>query len=433
MPPKTREKFLPHLVDPHEPVDSVQHYKIIGPGLVVAATGIGAADLVATLVAGSRYGYGLLWAVVLGVIMKIVLVEGAGRYSLATGRTIFEGWRTLGPWTTWYFGPYILIWGFVYGATGMSAAAMPLAVLFPVLPLWAWAIVMGLLGFGMVWLGKYRAIEKIMAVLVGLMFLLIVGLAIYTLPHLPDLVAGLLPLIPAGGITYTLALAGGVGGTITLAAYGYWLREKGWASPRFMRIMRLDNRLAYVVSGIFVTATLILGVEVLYTAGLTVSSGDKGLLDLAQVLQDRYGLLMGKLFLLGFWAASFSSVVGVWSGVSLMFADFWAQVRQLPAGHPDSRTGGKYFKFYLLWITFPPMLLLLLDSPIFLILLYGVLGALFMPFLAGTLLWILNTARVPQNWRNGWFANITLAICTILFSILGIYQVFEAVGKALGS
>ncbi|MDN5693135.1 MAG: Nramp family divalent metal transporter, partial [Micrococcaceae bacterium] len=104
-------------VDPHEPLERIERWKLIGPGLVVAATGVGAADMVATLTAGSRYGYTLLWAVVAGTIMKIVLVEGAGRYSLASGRTIFEGWRSLGRWTSWYFGPYILIWGFVYGAT----------------------------------------------------------------------------------------------------------------------------------------------------------------------------------------------------------------------------------------------------------------------------------------------------------------------------
>mgnify|MGYP007004573198 CR=1 FL=1 len=52
---------------------------------------VGAIDLVATLIAGSKYEYGLMWCVVVGCIMKIVLVEGAGRYSLASGRTIFEG------------------------------------------------------------------------------------------------------------------------------------------------------------------------------------------------------------------------------------------------------------------------------------------------------------------------------------------------------
>ena len=106
---------------------TVPKWRVIGPGLVVAATGVGAADLVATLIAGQKFGYTLLWCVVVGCLMKIVLVEGAGRYSLATGRTIFEGWRSLGRWTTWYFGPYILLWGFVYGATAMSSAAMPLA------------------------------------------------------------------------------------------------------------------------------------------------------------------------------------------------------------------------------------------------------------------------------------------------------------------
>ena len=70
-----------------------------------------------------------------------------------------------------------MIWGFVYGATAMSSAALPLAAVFPVLPLWAWAILMGLAGFVMVWFGKYATFEKITAVLVGLMFVTVVGLA----------------------------------------------------------------------------------------------------------------------------------------------------------------------------------------------------------------------------------------------------------------
>lgn len=73
---------------------------LVGPGLVAAATGVGAADMVATMIAGQRYGFALLWAVILGTFMKIVLVEGVGRYSLATGNTIFHDWRELGPWTT---------------------------------------------------------------------------------------------------------------------------------------------------------------------------------------------------------------------------------------------------------------------------------------------------------------------------------------------
>ena len=132
----------------------------LGPGIVAAATGVGAADLVATLTAGSRYGYMLLWAVILGVIFKIVLVEGVGRWYLSTGKTIFQGWRSLGSWTSWYFGPYILIWGFVYGATAMSSAALPLAALFPGVDMKVYAIGLGLVGLGLVWLNRYGLIEK---------------------------------------------------------------------------------------------------------------------------------------------------------------------------------------------------------------------------------------------------------------------------------
>ena len=47
--------------------------------------------------------------------------------------------------------------------------------------------------------------------------------------------------------------------------------------------------LAYLVTGIFVVATLIVGAELLYSARIAVSTGDQGLLDLSGVLADRYG------------------------------------------------------------------------------------------------------------------------------------------------
>ena len=112
--------------------DASPRWRLVGPGLVVAATGVGAADLVATLVAGANYGYALLWCAVVGCVMKIVLVEGAGRFTPGHGpKTIFEGWSSLGRWTTWYFGPYIVVWGFVYGAAAMAGTGLPLHSLLP--------------------------------------------------------------------------------------------------------------------------------------------------------------------------------------------------------------------------------------------------------------------------------------------------------------
>lgn len=408
-------------------------WRIVGPGLVVAATGIGAGDLVATMVAGSNYGYALLWAVILGVVIKIVLVEGAGRWSLATGRTIFDGWQSLGLWAVVYFGIYVVVWGFSYGAAAMSGVGLALNGLFPGVDVRYWAMLAGVAGLVLVWFGRYKPFENVMAVLIGVMFVTVVGSAVLTTPNLREVAAGLVPIIPDGAVLNTLGLAGGVGGTITLAAYGYWLAQKGWATPRWMRVMRIDNAWAYVMSGIFVVSMLIVGAELLYSAGLAVADGEEGLIDLADVLSQRYGAFMAPLFLVGFFAATFSSVLGVWHGVSLMFADFVATTRNLPSDDRRRGAGGAYYRTYILWLTFPPMALLFLDRPILLVVMYGALGSLFMPFLALTLLILMNSKAVPRQWRNRWWVNVILVLVAVMFLFLGGNELLKAIAPVFTS
>jgi len=405
-------------------------WRLIGPGLVAAATGVGAGDLVATLVAGSKFGYALLWAAVIGTLLKISLAEAVGRWSLASGRTIFDGWSSLGPgwfggrlnWASAYFGVYVVVWGFVYGATAMTASALPVAALLDGTPLAldlkAWAILFGLVGLVLVWFNRYPVFEKLMTALVGVMFVTVVGLAVIVAPDLPALARGLIPTLPPQSAFYTLGLIGGVGGTITLAAYGYWIGQKGWRGPAWMRVMRLDNRVGYAMTGLFVVAMLIVGAELLHAASIALAGGDRGLLDLDRVLRERFGDVVGVLFLVGFFAASFSSLVGVWQGVSLMFADFWAHLRGRAGDPAATGESSPAWRGYVLWLTFPPMLLLFMDRPFGLIVAYGALGALFMPFLALTLLWLLNSKRTPAEWRSGWLSNAMLAAGGVLCCVL---------------
>lgn len=74
-----------------------------GPGIVIAVTGVGAGDMVSSLVAGTDFGMVLLWAVILGAILKYFLTEGIGRWYMASGQTILQGWRSLGRVAIWYF------------------------------------------------------------------------------------------------------------------------------------------------------------------------------------------------------------------------------------------------------------------------------------------------------------------------------------------
>ncbi|MFE9887566.1 Nramp family divalent metal transporter [Streptomyces scopuliridis] len=409
----------------------------IGPGIVVAATGVGAGDLVATLIAGSKFGYTLMWAAVIGCVVKISLAEAAGRWHLATGRTLFEGWRSLGRWTTGYFAVYVVVWGFVYGATAMSSSALPIVALFPDGPgLKTWAVITGLIGLVFVWFNQYAVFERVMTVLIGVMFVVVMYVAIRVAPDLGASFAGLAPVLPDGSLLYTLGLIGGVGGTITMAAYGYWVNAKGWTNTGWMKVMRLDNRVAYITTGLFVVAMLIIGAELLHSSQIALTKGDRGLIDLGTILEDRFGATTAKLFLVGFFATSFSSLIGVWHGVSLMFADFVERIRKDRVGVAADETkktteevaSGERersvpFRAYLLWLTFPPISLLFLDEPFGLVVVYGVLGAFFMPFLALTLVWLLNSSRTPKEWRNGILSNVMLTAAGLLFVVLCVQQV----------
>ena len=73
------------------------------------------------------------------------------------------------------------------------------------------------------------------------------------------------------------------------------------------------------------------------------------------------------------------------------------------------------------------MIMLFLGEPVWLILAYGVLGAFFMPFLAVTLLWLLNTDRTPVEWRNKIYSNVAMVLCTLAFAALAVNELRKAV------
>ena len=396
-------------------------WTIVGPGLIVAATGVGAGDLVAALVAGERYGLVLIWTVLLGAVLKFGLNEGVGRWHLLTGQTIIEGWRALGSWATGYFAVYAIIWAFVYGAAATSSAGLALNAMVPALPIWGWAIVNAVAAFFLTLWTRYRAFEQIMTWLIGGMFVTVGGAAIMVLPELNGIWNTAVPSLPQGSLLYALGLMGGVGGTITMASYGYWLQEKGWRGRQDIPVMRYDAGVAYGMTALFALAMLILGAALLYNTDTSISN-EEGLIAFASVLGNQLHPAFRWLFLIGFWSASFTSVLGVWNGVSYLFADFMRSVRRSDvADEALSRTG--WYRFYVFWLTFPPMLLHFLGRPVTLIIVYGALGALFMPFLALTLLWLLNARKhTGVADRNPLFSNVILGLSLVLFAVLAVNE-----------
>ena len=245
---------------------------ILGPGILVAATGVGAGDLATAGFAGSKLGVAILWAVLAGSFFKFVLSEGITRWQLATGQTLLEGAVVhLGRPVQYLFLGYLVVWSFLVAAALMSACGVASHALLPLHSDPATGkivhgIVWSLIGLLMVRLGGYRLFEKVMRVCIGLMFCTVVVSAVLLAPDWGDVVAGLVwPAIPqpdGQGLGWTLALMGGVGGTVTILCYGYWIQEEGRTGAKDLKVCRLDLAAAYVVTALFGLAMVIIGSQV---------------------------------------------------------------------------------------------------------------------------------------------------------------------------
>jgi Mn2+/Fe2+ NRAMP family transporter len=405
--------------------------RLIGPGLVVAATGVGAGDMVSSLTAGTEFGTILIWAVILGAVLKFALTEGLGRWYMATKTTILEGWHSMGWWASIYFMVYLALVTFFFGAAAPSASALATTAMFPgLMPFWVWAVLHSVIfGFGICILGRYRLFERVMEVFVGLMFLTVVGVAVLLTPNLGELALGtIVPRMPEGSLPFVLAVIGGVGGTFTLVSYTYWVRERGWRQPSWIPMMRTDLGVGYIMTGVFMVAMLVIGAELLFANGSSISD-EGGLVALSDPISERFGPIASWLFLIGFWAAATSSITGAWNGGAYIFGDLVRTLRRVPEDEGEEYLSekGVFFRAFLVWITFPPLLLLTFDEPVAIVIIYASLGALFMPFLAVTLLWLLNL-RVEREYRSGLLSNLVLGAALLLFIYVATQEIIGALG-----
>lgn len=134
------------------------------------------------------------------------------------------------------------------------------------------------------------------------------------------------------------------------------------------------------------------------------------------------------MFLIGFWAATTSSITGGWNGGAYLFGDLVRTIRRVPEEQDEEYLSekGTWFRVFLVWITFPPMLLLSFGQPVLIVIIYASLGALFMPFLAVTLTWLLNR-RVGREYRSGFLSNLILGASVLIFVVLAVQEILDAV------
>jgi Mn2+/Fe2+ NRAMP family transporter len=426
---------------------------IIGPGLLVAATGVGAGDLATGALTGSRLGVAVLWAVLLGAIIKFVLNEGLARWQLATGSTVLEGTaRHFGRAAILTFLVYLFVWSFFVGSALMSACGIAAHAILPLMHPSTDKIIYGVLhsivALGLVLAGGYRLFEKVMSVCIGVMFVTVLATTIAIQPDWAAVASGIfIPTIPqldAGGLKWTIGLMGGVGGTVTVLCYGYWIREDRREGLGELRTCRLDLLTGYVATAIFGMGMVILG------SRIDVDSGAKGatlIVQLADQLETSLGTIGPTAriaFLIGAWGAVASSMLGVWQSVPYLFVDCFRMVRTRAATPASSLMASEnndtliqdanahgadssspIYRYSLISIaTIPTVGLFISFSRIQLA--YAVVGAAFMPILAIALLFLNGSRkRIGEAGLNSMLATMSLVAFIAFFIWAGVYEIAD--------
>ena len=318
-------------------------------------------------------------------------------------------------------------WSFGVGTSLISACGVAAHAAIPVFDDPAMAkIVFGIghsmLGLVLVLVGSFRLLERTMTTLVAIMVAVVLVTGALIGADWSAVAKGLfIPRVPAqdGGVAWTLALMGGVGGTLTVLCYGYWIREKNRTGAAFLNTCRIDLGVSYFLMALFGIAMVIIA------SGMTLSGkGATLIVDLADRLGEKMGSPARLVFLGGAWAAIFSSLLGVWQAVPYLFADFWHLFRRKGL-QPDNfepfrvNTKGVVYRSYLVLLATVPMLGLRYDFQL-VQKLNSVFGALVMPMVALALL-ILNgkSAWVGNDFRNRWWTTLTLIGILIFFAWVG--------------
>ena len=187
----------------------------------------------------------LLWVLFLSVLFSWVLMEAYGRYAAVTGETSIYAFKNrLKSGKTLAILVIIGVvagqWSSLSGILGLSSAALyeVTRLFIPGLNetnYWAVlgiAIVLIIIMYGLLLVGKYSFFEKVLIFFVTIMGLSFIISMFIVLPPARDIVYGFVPSIPPGGSLMVAAFVGTTMAAPTFVVRPLIVKEKGWGKER---------------------------------------------------------------------------------------------------------------------------------------------------------------------------------------------------------
>lgn len=374
----------------------------IGPGTVTMAASSGAA-----------FQISLLWALIFSIIATIVLQEAAARITIASGKNLGEiialKFKQGKRWQ------WILFLSVAFGCAAYQAGNMLGAIsgliLFDAVDRRIGTLILGAICFGLLWIGNYKIIARLLGVVVALMGLLFIYVATYSPYDFSDMVAATFSsVVYEGSSLYIIGLIG-----TTIVPYNLFLAS-GISKGQSIQEMRLGLITAIIVGGIISIAIMLVGTQV---------EGTFSFAALADTLSVQLGPWANVFFGLGLFAAGMSSSItsplaAAVTGQSLIGED-----------SDQWKNKGRFFRYTWGAVLIVGLVFGLLDvKPIPAIILAQAINGALLPIVAIFLFIVANDYRLlGVKYANKPISNLLTLVIVGVSCFIGLNNIVKAIAK----
>ena len=297
----------------------------LGPAFIAAVAYVDPGNFATNMAGGSRFGYALLWVVLLANLMAMGVQAMSAKLGIATGRSLPEVCRDKFP-----FRVVVLLWlqaEAIAMATDVAefvGAALGLNLVFG-LSLWLSALLTGLAAFAILGM-QVRGFRRLEATITGFVAVIVLAFGLEVLKSSPSgagVAHGLfVPQIPGGGALLAVSIVGATVMPHVIYLHSSLTQKRiVGANPearrRIFRFEVIDIGIAMGTAGIVNLAMLATAAAVFHARGLFGAGSDLG--EVFTGLNRYLGAHSGTFFGIALLASGIaSSCVGTMSGQLVM-------------------------------------------------------------------------------------------------------------------
>ncbi len=389
----------------------VRHWKSyiseMGPGWVVGAVACGPATLASLCIAGASFGFRLLWVVILSALLGATAQYLAARIGIIDSRGIISTARVhLGNIWAWTLALDALLATCIASVVLMSTLAGITSSLTNIKSPW--------LGFGyaavisfLLIRGGYRWFENVCKLLVTFVVACFLITALDVDVPVAAVIRGLVPNLPRGleSALMTAAILGGAVHVTIIGMHTYNTNIKNWTVSD-LGLARFDNAMSMGVAfGLYSLAIYTVAAGVLHPNNIKVTTATHAAISLGPLLGKKAMLV----FLVGLWAATFSTICPTFLATAYFVCD---------AMRWEINTGDRRFICIILATTALSAFGPFLKGSFFLLLpLMLALGLCGTPFILAIILYLLNKKEVAGVHQNSISLNV-LGMITLFVTLL---------------